>query len=294
VEGGGHQTEIAPAQPKIPSRRVSLADFGAVADGKISNTDVFRRAMAAVEKSGGGILVVPAGDYSTGPVDLCSKLDLRVERGAQIAFSDTFSEYAKEGDKVHPPISARDCRDIAISGEGTIDGNGEAWWRRFKEAAAKDLMNAEDAAPRPHLIVFDRCQRARLSGVTFTRSPMFHFVPSLCEDVTVDGITIFAPPYSPNTDGIDPSQRKRMLIAKCKIDAGDGCIALKAGGSRGPFVEDVLVTDCTFKHGHGCSVGSATRSGLPHITICWRTFQSRPPRGCASDTPRISVCAVCG
>jgi polygalacturonase len=264
--------DIAPTQPNIPGRKVSLTDFGAVADGKTSNSDAFRRAIAAVEKSGGGILAVPAGEYFTGPIDLCSKLDLRLERGARIVFSNTFSDYAQEGDKVHPPISARGCRDIAISGEGTIDGNGEAWWQRVRNAREKDRLHWDDAAPRPHLIVFDRCQRARLSGVTLTRSPMFHFVPSFCEDVTVDGITIFSPPNSPNTDGIDPSQTKRMLIANCKIDTGDDCVAFKAGGSRGPFVEDVLVTDCTFKHGHGCSVGSGTHSGLRHITIRRCTF----------------------
>jgi len=69
-------------------------------------------------------------------------------------------------------------------------------------------------------------------------------------------------------------QRKRSgcLIARCNIDTGDDCIAFKAGGSSGPFVEDVLVTDCTFKRGHGCSVGSATSSGLRRITVRRCTF----------------------
>jgi len=259
--------DIAPTQPKIPSRKFSVKDFGAVPDGKTSNSDAFRRAIAAVEKGGGGILVVPAGEYFTGPIDLCSTLDLRLERGARLVFSDTFSDYPQDGDEVHSPISARSCHDIAISGDGTIDGNGSAWWERVQAARAKDPIKHDDAAPRPHLIVFDHCQRARLSGVTLTRSPMFHFVPSFCEEVTVEGITIVSPSDSPNTDGIDPSQTRRMLIAHCRIDTGDDCIAFKAGGSSGPFVEDVLVTDCTFKRGHGCSVGSATRSGLRRITI---------------------------
>jgi polygalacturonase len=264
--------DIAPAQPNIPSRKVSLADFGAIADGKTSNSDAFRRAIAAVEEGGGGILVVPPGEYFTGPIELCSKLDLRLERGARLVFSDVLSDYRQDGDDVQPPISARDCHDVAISGEGTIDGNGKAWWERVQQARAKNPLKHDDAAPRPHLIVFKRCQRVRLSGVTLTRSPMFHFVPSLCEEVTVEGITIVAPPDSPNTDGIDPSQTKRLLIAHCNIDTGDDCIAFKAGGSSGPFVEDVLVTDCTFKRGHGCSVGSATSSGLRRITIRRCTF----------------------
>jgi polygalacturonase len=264
--------DIAPAQPNIPSRKISLTEFGAVADGKTANTTVFQRAIAAVEKGGGGVLVVPAGEYFTGPIKLCSKLDLRLERGARLVFSDVVSDYALEDDELQPPIGARDCRDIAISGEGTIDGNGHAWWVRVEEARKKNPLNHDDAAPRPHLIVFTRCQRVRLSGVTLTRSPMFHFVPAHCEDVTVEGITIISPPDSPNTDGIDPSQTRRMLIAHCQIDTGDDCVAFKAGGSSGPFVEDVLVTDCTFKRGHGCSVGSATTSGLRRVTVRRCTF----------------------
>ncbi len=164
--------DIAPAQPHIPSRKFSLADFGAVPDGKTSNSEAFRRAIAAVEKGGGGILVVPAGEYFTGPIDLCAKLDLRLERGARLVFSDEFSDYPQDGDEVHSLISARDCHDIALSGEGTIDGNGNAWWERVRGARAKDPIKHDDAAPRPHLIVFDRCQRVRLSGVTLTRSPI--------------------------------------------------------------------------------------------------------------------------
>jgi polygalacturonase len=265
--------DITPTQPDIPSRKISLADFGAVADGKTSNSDAFRRAITEVEKAGGAVLVVPPGEYFTGPIELCSKLDLRLERGARLVFSDSLGDYRQNGENVQPLISARNGHDIAISGEGTIDGNGKAWWERVREARAKNPLKHDDAAPRPHLIVFDRCQRVRLSGITLTRSPMFHFVPYLCDEVTVEGITIVAPPDSPNTDGIDPSQTRRMLIARCNIDTGDDCIAFKAGGSSGPFVEDVLVTDCTFRRGHGCSVGSSTTSGLRRVTVRRCTFE---------------------
>jgi polygalacturonase len=259
--------DITPTQPKIPDREYSLKDFGAVPDGKTSNSDAFRRAIVAVQNGGGGILVVPPGEYFTGPIDMCSTLNLHLERGARLVFSDSLSDYPKNGDEMHSLIAARNCHDVAISGEGTIDGNGSGWWERVRIARARDPIKHEDAAPRPHLIVFDHCQRARLSGVTLTRSPMFHFVPAFCEEVAVEGITIVASHDSPNTDGIDPSQTRRMLIAHCQIDTGDDCIAFKAGGMSGPFVEDVLVTDCTFKRGHGCSVGSSTRSGLRRITV---------------------------
>ena len=96
--------DITPAQPDIPSRKISLADFGAVADGKTSNSEVFRRAITEVEKAGGGVLVVPPGEYFTGPIELCSKIDLRLERGARLVFSDSLGDYRQDGEDVQPLI----------------------------------------------------------------------------------------------------------------------------------------------------------------------------------------------
>src|SRR5260221_5776550 len=76
--------EVSPAQPVIPDRTFNLKDFGAVADGTTLNTDAFKRAVAAVDKAGGGTLIVPAGKYATGPVDLCSAINLPIEADATI------------------------------------------------------------------------------------------------------------------------------------------------------------------------------------------------------------------
>lgn len=124
------------------------------------------------------------------------------------------------------------------------------------------------------MIVLNRCQRVRIEGVTLTNSPMFHLVPSRCEDVTIDGIQILSPSDSPNTDGIDPSVSRRVLISRCRIDTGDDCIAVKAGAKGGGAAEDILVTDCQFLHGHGCSIGSDTVSGVRRMTVRRCTFDS--------------------
>jgi polygalacturonase len=101
---------------------------------------------------------------------------------------------------------------------------------------------------------------------------MYHLVPFRCEDVTVDGVTIKAPSDSPNTDGIDPSVSRRVLITRCTIDTGDDCIAVKAGTAGAGPAEDILVTDCTFLHGHGCSIGSDTNAGVRNMTVRRCTF----------------------
>ncbi len=263
-----------PSQPVIPARVFRLSDYGAVADGKTANTDAFRRAIAAVDAAGGGTLVVPPGIYFTGPIELCSGLNLRLDAGSTLLFSQSFDDYRIKGNTYRPLVGAKGAHDIEISGAGTFDGQGGPWWvieRKVKsEARARGLPDAEIG--RPRLIVLEGCKRIRLEGVTLSNSPMYHFVPYKCEDVTVDGITIIAPSDSPNTDGIDPSVSRRVLITHCKIDTGDDCIAVKAGTHGFGPVEDVLVTDCTFLHGHGCSIGSDTDSGVRNMTVQRCTF----------------------
>lgn len=263
-----------PAQPVIPARSFSLMDFGAVPDGHTPNTAAFARAVAAVSKAGGGTLDVPAGDYFTGPVELCSSLNLHLEAGARLLFSQNFDDYRIQGNKYRPLVGAKGCHDLEISGAGAFDGQGDPWWvieRRVKSAArANGLHDAEIG--RPRMIILESCTRVRVEGVTLENSPMYHLVPFRCEDVTVDGVTIKAPSDSPNTDGIDPSVSRRVLITRCTIDTGDDCIAVKAGTAGAGPAEDILVTDCTFLHGHGCSIGSDTNAGVRNMTVRRCTF----------------------
>jgi len=268
--------DVAPAVPNIPSRMFTLSDYGAIGDGRTPATEAFHHAVAAVDHGGGGTLVVPAGVYFTGPFDLCSRLNLKLEAGATILFSPEAEDY-RAGGRFRPLLQGSHLHDVEISGAGTIDGHGDAWWPaavRFKaDADAKHLRS--NTSPRPRMLVFDRCQRVRVQGITLTRSPSFNLVPVASEDVTIAGVTILNPPDSPNTDGIDPSVCRRVLITGCRIDTGDDCIAVKAGGKGGDAsggMEDLLVTDCVFLHGHGCSIGSETSAGLRNMTVRHCTF----------------------
>jgi polygalacturonase len=268
------RTPAAPAQPSIPARTFNLLDYGAHPDGHTSNTEAFHRAVAAVDSAGGGTLVIPAGEYFTGPIELCSALNLHLEAGARLLFSNNFDDYRIAEKTYRPLVGAKNCHDILISGKGRFDGQGDPWWvieRRVKsEARARGLPDAEIG--RPRMIVLESCKRIRLEGVTLANSPMYHFVPFKCEDVTVDGISILSPADSPNTDGIDPSVSRRVLITRCLIDTGDDCIAVKAGTHGYGPSEDILVSDCTFLHGHGCSIGSDTDSGVRNMTVERCTF----------------------
>ncbi len=119
----------------IPDKSVSLKDFGAVNDGITLNTEAFAKAIAHLAANGGGRLVVPEGIWYTGPIQFEDNIELHLERGSLILFSENLEDYPTvksdwEGLSTYramSPLSARDKKNIAVTGEGTINGNGQNW-----------------------------------------------------------------------------------------------------------------------------------------------------------------------
>ncbi len=277
-------TPIAePASPVIPAATFNITSYGAVGDGKTMNTAAFAKAIEACGNAGGGSVIVPPGVYLTGPIRLVSHMAFVVEKDAKIQASAKFSDFglpdplpASQDDlnnlrpSLHSLISGSDLTDVVIRGEGTIDGAGAPWWAKSDRAARDN--GGGTYVPRPNLIVIRKCDRLLVSGVTLSNSPQFHLVPQLCTDVLIDGVKILAPPTSPNTDAIDPSNCRNVLIRHILTDTGDDNIAFKAN-ENGP-TENVTVTDCTFLHGHGVSVGSETQGGVRNILVQRCTFEN--------------------
>ena len=300
------------ARVVIPDRQVSLIDFGGVPDGVTSNTEAFRKAIAALDKQGGGTLVVPEGVFLTGPIVLKNCIDLHLERGAVILLSPDKREFL-EKDKVRPGISASKRHDVRISGEGIIDGNG-AWWRAVKRSKVSDTewkeflkmggtvtddgtlwypfglkafpdiadSYLEQEKMRTHLVRFTDCERVCVTGVTIQNSPKFHLVPQHCTDVTIDGVTVRCPWNAQNGDGIDIMQCQRVVVTHCTVDVGDDGICLKGGAGEkslaaGPC-KDILIEYNTVFHAHGGFViGSEFSGGMENITVRHNTF-------CGTDT----------
>ena len=138
------------AAPSIPSLSVSLADFGGVGDGVTLNTDAFASAIENLVSRGGGRLVVPAGIWLTGPIGLKSNIELHLEKNAIIVFGADESLYPVidtnfEGLDVRrciSPINATGEHDIAITGEGVIDGNGHPWREVKKRKVGQDVWKS--------------------------------------------------------------------------------------------------------------------------------------------------------
>ncbi|HYA78925.1 MAG TPA: glycosyl hydrolase family 28 protein, partial [Candidatus Nitrosopolaris sp.] len=171
-------------------------------------------------------------------------------------------------------ISGKDLTGITICGGGAVDGSGAKWWIPA-EAARRKIPGY--TLPRPNLIVLERCKQVRLENITLQNSPKFHFVPIACEDIIVSNVTITAPEHAANTDAIDPSSCRDVLITKCTVDVGDDNVAIKAGrkvAGREFASDDITVADCTFLHGHGMSIGSETDGGVRNVTVKNCTFEN--------------------
>ena len=262
------------------------------------NTDAITKAIAACSAAGGGTVLVPAGNFLTGPFSLVSSMDLKIDQGATLIFSNDPTIYPVSEDSSHESsegngkryqnfIEGDNLHDIAITGAGTIDGQGVKWWLAF--LPFKKKMHDPAAPPhRPLLISLKNCQRVDVEGVTLHNSPMFHLVPQACQDVLISGLTITASPTSPNTDGIDPSG-SNYLIKDCTIDTGDDNIALKPvhGAIEGhPACENFYITDIHCKSGHGISIGGQTNGSLKGLIVRNCTFEGtdngirmKAPRG---------------
>ena len=264
------------------SKIFNVRDFGAKGDGAKFDTDAIQKALDECGKIGGTVHF-PAGTYLSKPLTLRNRSTIALDAGATLLASPQHSDFfkgggdwlkAKSSGEFTPFISGKDLTDVAIIGEGAIDGNGQVWWDEAEKARQKV---PGFTLPRPNLISFVRCKNLRVAGVRLMNSPKFHLVPTECEDVTVDGVTILSPETAANTDGIDPSNCRNVKISHCTIDTGDDNVAIKSGRKiegREFGCENIFVSDCTFKHGHGMSIGSETVGGVRNVTVTNCVFEN--------------------
>ncbi len=237
---------VRPALPSIPERVFSVADHPSIA-----------AAMEAAGEAGGGWVVVPRGEYLTGPLPLKSNMGLRLEKGAVIKLLP-FGEYPIKAHR-EPFLGGRGLHDVALAGEGKIDGQGADWWPHYKE----------EGFMRPELFGLSKSKRILVEGVTLENAPMFNIAFSGVEDVTIRGITVLAPPSHPDDPAVKPSHNtdacdvsgKRILIEDSFISTGDDCYTTSGR------TEDVLIRNCRFGSGHGLSMGSYMREYVRNFTV---------------------------
>lgn len=263
-------------------------------------------AVDAVAAAGGGEVIVPAGLHRTGPVSLVSNLTLTLEEDAVVLFDDDPMRFPPvwtrwEGVEcwaMHPLLYAADVRHVTIRGTGVLDGNGSAWWSRFREIEASDqqvpihpdelrlaALNPDHrsrpgggARPqtqflRPPLVQFWRSAHVTVEGVTLRNSPFWTLHTVYSSDIRISGVTIENPADAINTDAIDIDSCQRVLIESCLLDVGDDGVTLKSGSGpdgvrAGVPTTDVTVRDCTILASHGgIAIGSETAGGIEDVTV---------------------------
>ncbi|MGP8188274.1 MAG: glycoside hydrolase family 28 protein [Terracidiphilus sp.] len=246
-------------------------DFGAKGDGVAKDTSAIQSAIDACAAKGGGTVLLNAGSYLSAPIVLKSNITLQLLKGATLIGSPDHADYPAKTEFRLPAlqslVSATNAENVAIAGEGTIDGNGESWWVEARTVHDHGIMG--NPHPRPRLVVFDHCKHVRVEGITIRNSPFWQLVPYYCDDVLIRNIRVLAPPNSPNTDAVDPFSSSNVHIDHLYADVGDDDIAIKSGAIDSPGPDDptsnVTIADCTFLHGHGLSIGSEIAGGAHNI-----------------------------
>jgi polygalacturonase len=257
--------------PAAAAKVCKVQTYGAKPDGTTKNTKAIQAAIDDCAKGGGGIVKLSGGVFLSGPIVLKSNTTLDLDKGTTLLGSPDHADYPDKTEFRAPGtqslVSATNAQNIAITGSGTIDGNGESWWAEARATHNAGVVGAVKF--RPRLVVFDHCKHVRIEGVTIQNSPSWQVVPYYTDDTVIRNVRILAPQHSPNTDAIDPFSSSNMIIDHVYADVGDDNIAIKSGiiNSPGPDApsKNITITDCEFMHGHGLSIGSEIAGGANNI-----------------------------
>jgi polygalacturonase len=321
---------VVVASPVFKKDTFNIVKFGAKADGVTLNTKAINNAINTCSNKGGGVVLVPAGFWLTGPIELKSNVNLHLQRNAILQTTDDLNQFSLVAGnweglpqmRNQSPVSATNAVNIAVTGFGIIDGNGDAWrmvkkdkltetnWKKLvasggilsddkktwypseksrRGAAMKnpgEITATKSAAfydsvkdfLRPNLLVFSKCKKVLLEGVTFQNSPAWCLHPLMSQDITVRNVQVKNPWYAQNGDGIDLESCKNVLIENSTFDVGDDGICIKSGRDkwgreRGTPTENVVVRNCIVYHAHGgFVVGSEMSGGAKNIWVDNCTF----------------------
>ena len=320
--------EIQAKEPTFGDYQVSIVDFGAtVKDAEvekseerqlaIDNTKAIYEAIKDVNaKEGGGVVNVPAGIWYTGPIHLLSNVNFHLEEGAIIKFATDTDLYAGdltkelygseltfvriEGTECYnysPFIYAKDQDNVALTGQGTLDGQARGdYWTKWKGNGEPESNNAlrkmgadgvdveerqfgeasgepgevTDGYIRPNFVVFINCDQLLIEGLELINTPAWQVQPVYCNYVTVRGMNLNSP-TNPNSDGIDPDSCKYFLIENNTFNTGDDCIAIKSGRNEdarrvGIACENIVIQNNTMEVGHGAvTLGSEASAGIRNV-----------------------------
>lgn len=278
-------------------KHYDILSFGAMADNTSPCKEAFDKAMTKCSNDGGGTIDVPAGEYyMNGPLVFKSNVCVNLHKGARLNFSTEPEDYLPavltrwEGTELFnysPLIYAYHVNNIALVGEGTVNGNGKKFfapWNHIQKTDQEMLRKqGRTLAPvwrrvygqgsllRPGFIEPFGCTNVRIEGITVLDSPFWVIHPIFCTNVIVRGVTVNSWNY--NNDGCDPESCSEVLIEDCDFTTGDDGIAIKSGRDNdawrvGQPTENVVIRNCRFNSKiNGVCIGSEIAGGVRNVFI---------------------------
>ena len=237
-----------------------VRDYGANPDGKTLCTTSIQKAIDACSQSGGGTVYLPPGTFLSGTIYFKTGVTLRLAAGCTLLGSTDLKDYPPTVQAFRSYtdnytdkslIYGENVERIAITGEGTIDGQGASFEGPY--------------IVRPYMIRFIQCRNVTVKDVTIRNSPMWvqHFLA--CDDVRITGITVRSL-VNHNNDGIDIDSCRRVVISDCNINSGDDAIVLKSTSAR--VCRDVTISNCILSSRcNALKMGTESNGGFENIVI---------------------------
>lgn len=276
-----------------------ITDFGALKNNQEKTSIAIASAIEKANQIGGGTVVIPEGEWLTGKIHFKSNVNLHLQKGAVLLFSDTPKDYLPavhttwEGLECYnysPLIYAWRCKNVAITGEGKLEAKMDVWSKWFarpsghmanlkrlyflagynKPVEVRQMVN-DSANFRPQFIQFNRCENVLLEGFEVKNSPFWTIHPYLSTNIVIRNIKVYA--HGHNNDGIDPEMSQNVLIENCTLDQGDDAISIKSGRDQDAWrlhtpSKNIVIRNVTVQNGHQLvALGSELSGGIENVLI---------------------------
>lgn len=271
----------------------NVKDFGASGDGVTIDTGAIQKASDAAYANGGGIVLIPAGEYLSGALFFRNGVDLRIEEGATLVStvdSDDFPQIPTRFEGVERKwrsafLNFDNSRNVRVSGKGTINGRGQEWSKN---------KNKDGHWGRPRMLCFTNCPGGSISGLTMLNHASWCLHVLYTDGFSIDSLHISVSSYVPSSDGVDIDSSSNIKMTNVYTNVTDDCLSIKSGKNEdGRRVArpsmNILVQNCNFDGGHGVAMGSEISGCIRNVVIencvCGEEnqapvrFKSQPSRG---------------
>lgn len=266
------QTEM----PYIPNNDFDITQWGVIGDGHTKNTKSIQSAIDEVSDSGGGRILFPEGNYLTGTIFLKTGVNIHLLEKAVLLGSTDRADYQLL-DRWYSLLIASESEDIAVTGEGIIDGQGRelavninedyhsGTFDDDKSFSYNPRRNRSNEKERPQIIEFTRCKRIEVSGVIIRNSANWVQTYWNCEQLSIKNLWVDSDSYW-NNDGIDIENCKDVLIENCDVNTADDGICLKSppGGCN----EQIHIRNCRIRSSASAvKFGTDSHGGFKDILV---------------------------